>query len=144
MEEGEISTAFIVEGGIIPPPASSGLTHGEEEAVAREIGDTTAPVRTVVVTSDSARPVSPSTDQTPPSASLEPSGDVRTDSAEIDISAAAVQSSGACRIHTSVVADRDAELIRHGALWEYLDRIAQYDGHVRDIYDLCGPYKHST
>jgi hypothetical protein len=69
------------------------------------------------------------------------------DSAEIDISDEVAQGSDAYRIHTSAPGshrDRDCELKPDGPLWVYLDRIAQYDGHVRDIYDLCGPYKHST
>jgi hypothetical protein len=28
-----------------------------------------------------------------------------------------------------------------GPLWVYLDRIAQYDGSIRDLYELCGPHK---
>ena len=40
---------------------------------------------------------------------------------------------------TSTV-EGDIELIPHGPLWEYLDRLAQYDGAVRDLFELCGPY----
>ena len=40
---------------------------------------------------------------------------------------------------TSTV-EGDIELIPHGPLWEYLDRLAQYDGGVRDLFELCGPY----
>ena len=38
-----------------------------------------------------------------------------------------------------VDADTDAELKTGGALWTYLDQIAQYDGHIRDIYEWGCP-----
>jgi hypothetical protein len=99
----------------------------------------------MVTSGSSEHAASPTTLNSPPETSIEPRlQDSSADAAEIDISDVAVRSNDAYRINTSVVGDRDAELIPNGPLWVYLDRIAQYDGHVRDIYDLCGPYKHST
>lgn len=34
----------------------------------------------------------------------------------------------------------DEELKPNGPLWVYLDRIAQYEGSTKDLFDLCGPY----
>jgi hypothetical protein len=35
----------------------------------------------------------------------------------------------------------DSALAVGGPLWTYLDRAAQYDGSIRDLYELYGPYK---
>lgn len=41
---------------------------------------------------------------------------------------------------TSGVVVGDEELKPNGPLWVYLDRIAQYEGSNKDLYELCGAY----